>query len=389
MRKKTFILAVTWLLLFAAVLQAAITEKYVSSAGAGTHAGTSEANAFSWAEMITDINAGGKAGNRYNVIRGGGAIARTTTTDTVSGSGTSTSPIIIRGYLTVITDGFQGRISSGPLVTTNFCQITYTTGVLNITGSWVVCECLDVAGARSGVQLAVSPNGGLTRSKVVNSSTNAAAQAITVATSAVVIDNDLALTGASGGSAAITAATASGRILGNRINGGPAMGVNVSSNVSVVDNLIYSSTGIGISVSATGAAPLIYGNTIVQGGGDGIDIITGTTVLQCVVNNMITDNTGNGIDGVSAANAIFASHNRTRDNGAADNSATDWLAATKYSHVTTDTGSITTDYVDPGSTNYQLISTSPAKGVGHFNYRDIGAYQRQESTGSRSRVVNP
>jgi hypothetical protein len=105
----------------------AITEKYVSDAGAGAHDGSSAVNAFSWAEMITDINAGSKAGNRYNVIKGAGAIARTTTTDTISGSGSATSPIIIRGYNSGITDGFQGRAASGgALVTTNMPVITYT-----------------------------------------------------------------------------------------------------------------------------------------------------------------------------------------------------------------------------------------------------------------------
>jgi hypothetical protein len=105
--------------------------------------------------------------------------------------------------------------------------------------------------------------------------------------------------------------------------------------------------------------------------------------LQCIVNNMITDNGGYGIDGVEAAKAVFAAYNRTRDNtSGADNLATDWLAATKYGHVTTDTGGASTDYTNSGSNDYTLISASPAKGVGIWPYRDIGALQRQESGGS-------
>lgn len=357
----------------------AITEKYVSAAGSGSADGSSEANAMSWASMVTDINAGSKAGNRYNVIKGAGAIARTTTTDTISGSGSSTSPIIIRGYTTTITDGYQGRTSNNAaLITTTFAVVTYTTGRLSITGSWIITECLDITSAASAATLTGSPNGAVTRCKATNSGTNGSAAGITTSSNTIVYDNDAFMTGASGGNAAIVGA-AGARVACNRVTATACIGITTPNGVAVVvDNLIYACGGIGISKISTGSISFIHGNTVVGGGGDGIDIVTGSTVLDMITNNMITDNTGNGIDGVSAANAIFASHNRTRDNSAADNSATDWLAATKYSQVTTDTGGASTDYTNTAGADYTLISASPAKGVGLFNFRDIGALQRQE-----------
>lgn len=330
--------------------------------------------------MVTDINAGGKAGNRYNYK---GSVSRTTNTDTITGDGTSTSPVIIRGYGTVITDGYQGRTGgNGALVTTNMPTVTYTSGRLIASGAdWIIYENLNITAAPTTNTIATGANCAIKSCVVTNSGTGAGAIAILTGVNNVVFDCDVTMSGASGGTAAISLGAADCRIIANRIKGGPSVGI-MSSGVRgiVVDNLIFASTGVGVSVTGTATPCVIYGNTIVGGGGDGVDIVTGTTVLQFIANNMITDNTGYGIDGVAAGNAIFAAYNRTRDNTAgADNLATDWLAATKYGHVTTDTGGAETDYTDAGSFDYSLISASPAKAAGQWLYRDIGALQRQEA----------
>jgi hypothetical protein len=313
-------------------------------------------------------------------------MARTTTTDTISRSGSSTSPIIIRGYAAAIGDGYQGRTSNNAsLVTTNLPSITYTSGRLPISGSWIILESLSISGAGNIATVTVSVDGAITRCVVANSSTGVSANAIGASARCVIFDNDLSLTGGSGGMATVNLANASTvRICGNRITGGPAPGITATTSASaIVDNVIYSSGGAGIVYTNTGGAATVYGNTIVSGSSDGIDIVTGSTVLQFAANNMITDNGGYGIDANSAAVAVFAAFNRTRDNtSGAENLATDWLAATKYGHVTTDTGGPETDYTNAGSADYTLISGSPAKGVGHFNYRDMGALQRQETGGS-------
>lgn len=364
----------------------AITDKYVSVAGGGAHDGTTEADAFTWAEMLTDINAGGKAGNRYNVIAG--TTYTLAATSTISGSGSATSPIIIRGYTTTIGDGYQGRTNSnGPLITTNMPLISHnSTFLLNVTGSWIVLESLRLTGFRSASSFTMTVDNVVTRCRITNSSTNALAVACTGASRVVICDNDIALTGGSGGSTALT--TAGARVFCNRISGGPANGVLCSSNGSVIiDNVFYSCGGIAISHNTTNAADVIYGNTIVGSGGDAIDIVTGTTVLQMILNNLITDNAGYGIDGVSAANPVFASHNRLdRNTAGATNSATDWLAGTSYGHELTSV-SQGDEFNNFGSDDFSLLSGSPAKDAGVLAFRDIGALQRDEAGGGSAGIL--
>lgn len=358
----------------------AITEKYVSDAGAGAHDGSTAADAFSWAEMVTDINAGGKAGNRYNVIKGAGAIARTTTTDTISGSGSSTSPVIIRGYNSTIGDGYLGRTNgNGPLITTNMPAITYTSGRINVTGAWIVIESLSISGATNNSLLSINQDSLVIRCAASNNNTGGSAGCLAFnANGGTVLDSDLALTAASGGIAAIQIGSLQCRVAGCRVTGGPASGITVAGAAAIVGNVIHDCAGTaGIYVSGTGGSPAIVNNTIV-GCVDGIEVITGNTRTSLIFGNLITDNSAYGINGVSSANAIIAAYNRLDRNTTANvNSATDWLAATSYSHNTT-SALQAAEYVDASTDDYRL-GTSPSLGAGHFAYADIGALQKQSS----------
>jgi len=135
----------------------AFTDLYVTSAGAGDLSGSDEANAMPWDTMVSTIvaaGAGGSAGIRYNVK---GAVSRTTTTQTISGGGTATSPLVIRGYTTTIGDGYLGRTNgSGPLITTNMPGISYTTGTLTVSATLTIIESLNITGARNGKQRALT-----------------------------------------------------------------------------------------------------------------------------------------------------------------------------------------------------------------------------------------
>ena len=74
----------------------AITEKYVTTTGAGAHDGTSEANAWSLTEAI----AAAAAGNRVNVKAGTYTLGAGATFP----AGTVAAPIIWRGYSSTIGD---------------------------------------------------------------------------------------------------------------------------------------------------------------------------------------------------------------------------------------------------------------------------------------------
>lgn len=359
----------------------AITERYVNNAGSGAADGTSEANAMSFATFTDYMVTGGSftaaAGDRFN-LKVDGTYARTTTTDTWVNGGSATSPVIVRGYNSAIGDGNLGRTNgNGALITTNMPVITYTTGRISITGAFIFVESLNVSGAPSNALVTPFSDCVVKSCKVVNSSTNASAVAISSGARSITFDCDAELSGASGASCAVNAAGAGCRILNNRIKGGPGIGMLCSGGAAVIGNVIFAQTGIGISMNSTSGAPLIYGNTVVGGAGDAINVITATTGLQCIIRNMITDNTGDGIDMVSTANAAFAAYNRTRDNANGYNNAGDWITATQYGDVTTDTGSASSDYVNSGSNDYSIIQTSPARAAGWFKYSTIGALQPQ------------
>jgi hypothetical protein len=375
-------LALALLLVLSTVARAAITEKYVTSAGAGAGDGSSLANARSWANMIADINLGTSAGLRYNVS---GAIARTTTADAITGGGSATSPVIIRGYSGTTTgDGRQGRTNgNGALVTTNMPSLTYTTGSLAVSGSWVIVESLNITGAPSGALLSSGADGSVVGCVINNSSTNAAAIGLTTGgLRATIFDNDVTLSGGSGGTAAISAPN-SPRLVCNRVKGGSADCIQViTSGVPLIQrNVIFRGVN-GIKTFVTSISPFISDNTIANCTGDGINFITGGTNLQFVFGNLITDNGGYGINGVAAANAIWSGYNRLdRNTSGATNLATDSLAATSYGQNTTSTAQAA-EYVNAAGDDYRLVASAPGIGLGWFAYCDVGALQKQLTAGS-------
>lgn len=107
------------------------TERYVTTTGAGAHDGTSEANAWTLAEAITN----GNAGHRINVKAG--TYANTTTSRTFgagAGAGTTTSPKWWRGYTSAI-----GDLDTSPSATrtpgTDFPLFTFTSGVVSVSSA--------------------------------------------------------------------------------------------------------------------------------------------------------------------------------------------------------------------------------------------------------------
>lgn len=366
----------------------ALTDYYVTDAGAGSANGSSIANAMSFATFTDYMVTGGSftaaPGDRFNII--GSITARTTTIDTWVNGGNATSPVVVRGWTSGGTTAYGGRTNgNGPLITTNFPTISYTTGRINLTGSWILVECLSITGAPSTAVITLGAECAIKSCAVVNSSTNVSAAAITAAaTGNQVFDCDATLTGASGGTAAINNQAGASCSDSCRITvvSSTAPGI-ICNNVSIIyGNTIYGNGGPGITMPTTSGRPWIRNNTIVGCSGDGIDIITGTTGLQRVIGNMITDNGGYGVDFNSAAVGAFVAYNRTRDNtSGAYNLATDWVTATSYGDVTTDTGGPSTDYVSSGTNDYNLIVASPATSASIAQSASMGALQRSQTGG--------
>lgn len=366
----------------------ALTDYYVTDAGAGSGDGSSIANAMSYSRFTDYMVTGGSftaaPGDRFNII--GAITGRTTTTDIWVNGGSSTSPVVVRGWTSGGATAYAGRTNgNGPLITTNFPTITYTTGRINVTGAWILIECLSVTGNPTSALITLGAEGTAKSCYVSNSSTNAGATGIAGNTAGdTVFDCDALLTGASGGANAISVQAAGAVADSCRVNvvSSTAAGIACNSSSAVLFNTIYGNGGIGITMQTTSGRPYLRSNTIVGCAGDGIDIVTGTTVLQRVVGNMMTDNGGYAVDFNSAAVGAFVAYNRTRDNtSGAYNLATDWVTATSYGNVTTDTGGPSTDYVDEPGDDYNLIAASPATSASIPQFASMGALQRDQ-TGS-------
>lgn len=354
----------------------ALVERYVSVAGGGAHNGTTEADAFTFAEMMTD-SATSAAGTRYNIKAG--TYSRTTTVDTL-GSGTATSPKIYRGYSSVIGDGYLGRTNdNGPLILTNMPVITYTTGRM-AQGSANIMECLNISGATSISGTVTLGNNGLIRAcKIVNTSTGSANDTAIVSSSinACIFDSDVFHTGGSGAGSATRGLSNGSRIIGCRMGSttGQAILLNTTNAINLVAfNTLFSCGLDAIQITAAQVTTIIY-NTIVGCTGDGIDSIAQSN-LNFIYGNMITDNGAFGGTFGGAASLIGLAYNRTRDNvSGAYNNAADWVTATSWGEVTTDTGGETSDYFNPTSDDYRLVAQSPAANASIPAKASMGALQ--------------
>lgn len=346
----------------------ALTKRYVRSDAAGGGDGTTNTNsgangAFTWAEMITDINTP-RAGYKYLVKSG--TYANGTTTTTLTGDGSTTSPNVIEGFNATEGDLIaQGRTSGGALDTANFPVISYTgtTAKFDASGAThLVLRCLNITSAASAATLDVATNSRVTRCKVDNSSSNASAAGIT-ATGAgadlVIIDCDVG-PGVSGAAHGIRTSMSNANIIGCRVKWIAGNALRIRSTVSVQGCTLYES-GIGINCDLNSSNNnRIFGNTIVNNTGDGIDVATGTTGAMHISGNHITGNGGYGIDFNTSTCVKMLGFNRMRDNSSGDiNGGGDWEEGTSLANITSDdTDAI--DYVDQANDNYLLKSAAPA-----------------------------
>lgn len=347
-----------------------MTTKYVTVTGAGAKNGTDAANAWDWATMLTSA----AAGDDILIQEGTYSLS---SSSTFSNSGTSTSPIRLRGAKADWTPLTPTRTNAGPLSTANMPVIAFDGASLN-QKTWSIIECLKITGNVNNSLISQGVSSVMRGCVVETSSTGSSARCISLSTGGGAIDCDFAKTGASGTSAVVSLGGANGRLIDCRILGGAttAYGVQVTA-VGTISGCLIVAKNHGIYVSTDSNQATLLNNTVaITGGtGDAVYFAASSTVLQVASGNLLTDSTAYGINGNDAATAVVSHRNRIdRSTSGAYNGATDWLASTKFGD---DVTSVTqaNEYEDAAGGDFRLKSTSPAIGKGPWGLADIGALQ--------------
>lgn len=332
-------------------------------------------------------NQGMVAGNLMCVKAGTYSLSAT---DTIACSGTVTSPIRIVGYnsvrptLTTAGDGYLGRTGANlnkTLDTSNMPNLSYTVNFKPIlTGSFISFETIKVSGNQNTTQTTVTIDSVVKSCVFVNANTGALTVGLQINTRCSALDCDAFLTGASGGTSAFATSSGTSGILffgchGKTTSTTAAAFSTIGAAIYV--NCIGYQSGIGLSLAvAVAGGSRVIGCTFYGNAGDGIKCLTGTTGLGLIANNIITDNGGYGINLIDVNNGFVLYGNRTRNNtSGAINGGTDWVNASNWQSVTTDTGGASSDYLDPINGDFLLIRSSPAAFAGVPRTKSFGAFE--------------
>jgi hypothetical protein len=355
----------------------AFTEKYVTVAGAGAHDGSSEANAWTFAEMIA---AAPGAGTRVNIKAGSYSEGATT----LPSSGTVSAPIVLRGYNSSIGDlDGQGRGSDGLLNTTNMPDVT-------ITATWTpspfcICQNIDFTGALSAALISstAADTFGFVNCRLQNTQNNASAALLVGDNRVKLVNCDFACTQASHGS--MVDCDEDTFVYGCTFDTGCDSATALRADSCVAINAVFigcgsPNTGIGIYITnfiGTGIAVISHSTFYNWGTAIATPNLAVTIEWLICIDNHITDCT-KYIDNLYSATAdiaVIEMNNRTRDN---TTPRTGVLSAVLGAEVTTDTGGIETDTVS--ETNLRLIYGAAGVAEGMMPDTDIGAFQRARPT---------
>lgn len=227
--------------------------------------------------------------------------------------------------------------------------------------------------------------------KVTNAGTSTSAHCISAVGGFTVIDSELGPCGGSG----LSTGSASGLTVYNNYIHGNAVDGLVSSVTgaygSVLNNVIANNTGRGINFTGTASSvnsTYIYGNTIYGNGNSGIEVSSGGLSLHIRDNIVQATTTAIATVKYLSGTAEFAG---IHDHNVFWNSVD---SASGLTGLTTNATEFTSNpaMVAPGSGNFAIANSSPAAGSGYFGslpiagasigFRDIGAIQRNAAGGS-------
>ncbi len=286
----------------------AITERYITRTASGGDGSIGSP----W--TLVEWAANAVAGDRGNV-QDDGTDYTLSANLTFANSGTATSPIITRGYKTVIGDGNQGRTNgTGPLITTHMPTVNCGAYQVLPGKNYLVFNSLLITDTTNAVF--VFDLRGSDYSNIINCNVfSTLGYGIRIGVRCCAIDNDCDTPNASW--YALYCDGIGGYVAMNRVSAGSAKGIGVYADSCVIaNNLIYRCAHAGITIFGTAKNVTIINNTVVDNGKDGVESTIACDSLV-IINNQITDNGYYGIDNnVGATNCpILLTNNRIIGNG--------------------------------------------------------------------------
>jgi hypothetical protein len=359
------------------------SERYVDAAAAGggdgTTAATSGANG-AW--TLAEATAAAVAGQRVNIK--GGTYANGATSVSLNAAGTTTQPVWWRGYSATIGDLDNDPVTAKPL-------LTFTTGALSLTGSHQIVSNLNVNGARTTGQFAITgTNCKVDRCRAENTNAIAGAAAVTIAAvNAHVTRCWFKATSSATRVVGLTAANV--QLQGCTVQGGIA-GVDSSTTVYMFQCTIRGCSGPGYQAITTGSIAVIDQCTFRGCGGDGVrfDVLPTT---YCVVRNClfasvggygIRNNTGTATNVVSRLGNYFYACTSGPENGFGDSPS---LSQTV--EPSTDPHTSSTDLtLVTGSSALAAAQPGAFEGESYTSYLDAGAVQKASAGGGGVFVID-
>jgi hypothetical protein len=355
-----------------------MADKYASLAGGGAHDGTSEANAWTFAEAIAAPVAAG------DIVHFQISASYTTGSVTLP-TGTMAAPIIFRAYNSTINDlNNNGLNADGTVNTTNFSTLTVT-GLIT-PGPYCFLENFIVTGAISArlIGSGTVDNFGATQCTFTNTQNNASAGCVQGDAGLRFTRCSFACTGA----AHIDVVTcAEGAVFTDCRFTGTESGEDLVAidGTGTFTRCVFTGTGlIGIRVTTSNGVPFVA-NCTFYSLGTGIQWANvGHVRVAVLLDNHVTDCT-EWLESLTAGNiAVIELGTRTRNNTTPRQQIGTVLAV--RNEVTTDTGGAATDYTNAGSADFTLISGAPGRTAGFIRNADIGAFQMATAAGATGSV---
>lgn len=362
-------------------------ERYVSVSGGGAHDGTTEANAWSFAQMVAaTFDTTATSETRIN-IKSGTYFQGAWTWD----AAVALKPIVYRGYYVIPGDLDQAvRGDDGVLVTTNFPIVQATATWIPSTFSFM--QNLVIIGPLNGylVGNGAIDSYGFVNCSFLNTESGANAGCVNGDDYCFFVNCDFSCTG--NNHLVIVKSGVSCRAIGCRfhVTNNTASALVCDSGIIYRCVFIGDETGNNFAIEtgkvAIANVPITIIGCTIYGYSTAIFIDnfaqTGMPVL--VSDNLVTDCDFYLQRNAGGEATVIESNNRTRDN---TTPRTLIIPVISGKEVTVDGGGSETDYLSVTTENLRLTQSSPARMAGMMPNTDCGAFQSNGGGTSRSRPL--